>query len=241
MCCGASSAATSRVRSLPQLASKPVQPLGVLLLSCGSWIVYCGYHGLDVVDLTMAVLTDPGNASQIVGDAVAMKAEYQAPSIGAGKGMDLGGAIGTGTPTAPGSVLNGIGLGAIAAFWDLFPVTSTDAQHKARKSLGGTDYGMPVGTPIVTPFGGSVNNIAGSGSGGYMVTVTRTDGYRIEFLHMSKFAKSSGDVVGAGTVVGYSGGAKGAVGAGSSTGPHLHVHVITPQGNRITWEAFKKL
>ena len=37
----------------------------------------------------------------------------------------------------------------------------------------------------------------------------------------------------AGAIVGRSGGAAGAPGSGSSTGPHLHWHMIDPAGNRI--------
>jgi hypothetical protein len=53
----------------------------------------------------------------------------------------------------------------------------------------------------------------------------------MQFLHCSAFEGSNRNVK-EGDLLGYTGGAKGAPGAGSSTGAHVHVHLVDPNGNR---------
>lgn len=114
-----------------------------------------------------------------------------------------------------------------------FPVTDDWAAHRARGSLGGVDFGTPVGTPIVAPNPGFVSYEAGNGSGGYIITLSLSNspGYKMQFLHCSAFEGGNRNVS-EGEVIGYTGGKKGAPGAGSSTGPHVHVHLVDPNGVR---------
>lgn len=114
-----------------------------------------------------------------------------------------------------------------------FPVTDDWAAHRARGSLGGTDYGTPVGTPIVAPNPGFVSYEAGNGSGGYIISLAlgNSPGYVMQFLHCSAFEGGNRNV-NEGDILGYTGGAKGAPGAGSSTGTHVHVHLVDPNGVR---------
>jgi len=114
-----------------------------------------------------------------------------------------------------------------------YPITDDWAAHRARGSLGGVDYGTPVGTPIHAPVAGSVRFHAGNGSGGYIISLSLSDspGYVMEFLHCSGFNGSNRSVK-AGELLGYTGGARGAAGSGSSTGPHVHVHLVDPNGVR---------
>lgn len=109
-------------------------------------------------------------------------------------------------------------------------ISCNDACHKARRSLGGTDYAVIVGTPVYAMFSGTARYWK-RGTGGYTITIYR-DGFNQigETMHLSR---SNGfDLGGAsrhvteGDLIGYSGGAIGHPGAGSSTGPHLHAHVI---------------
>ncbi|WP_063738261.1 MULTISPECIES: peptidoglycan DD-metalloendopeptidase family protein [Streptomyces] len=97
----------------------------------------------------------------------------------------------------------------------------------------GVDFGMAVGTSLPACAAGTIENIPYNGTGGHTVTIHHGGGYRSQYMHLSKFLLANGASVGAGTVVGLSGGAAGADGAGNSTGPHLHWHVIDPSGVRV--------
>jgi hypothetical protein len=91
----------------------------------------------------------------------------------------------------------------------------------------GLDYGLPVGTPVVAPAAGAVTFTYGTNDNGWYATITHPGGWRSQLLHLSGFAGSARSVA-MGEIVGYSGGRKGAPGAGSSNGPHLHWSLITP-------------
>jgi murein DD-endopeptidase MepM/ murein hydrolase activator NlpD len=89
----------------------------------------------------------------------------------------------------------------------------------------GVDYAVPVGTPIRAPAAGTID-VAGSRSGyGNAIYINFGAGTQARFGHLSKFNVKPGDVVNAGDVIGYTGGAAGAAGSGDSTGPHLHYEV----------------
>ncbi|MFF3854604.1 peptidoglycan DD-metalloendopeptidase family protein [Micromonospora sp. NPDC002575] len=114
-----------------------------------------------------------------------------------------------------------------------YPITGSWQDHLSRGSLGGIDFGMGVGTNLPACGAGTIQNIPNNGTGGHTVTIRHADGYRSQYMHLSQFLLADGTAVAAGTVVGRSGGAVGAPGSGSSTGPHLHWHMIDPSGVRI--------
>lgn len=114
-----------------------------------------------------------------------------------------------------------------------YPITGSWQDHLDDGSLGGIDFGMGVGTELPASGSGTVTNNPDNGTGGYTVTITHPNGYKTQYLHLSQFLLADGAAVGAGTVVGLSGGEPGAPGSGSSTGPHLHWHMIDPGGTRI--------
>jgi murein DD-endopeptidase MepM/ murein hydrolase activator NlpD len=62
---------------------------------------------------------------------------------------------------------------------------------------------------------------------GNTIIVKGDDGYYTWYAHMSGFKVKVGDRVRQGDPIGYSGGAPGAPGAGTSTGPHLHFGIST--------------
>ncbi|WCN79349.1 peptidoglycan DD-metalloendopeptidase family protein [Micromonospora sp. LH3U1] len=114
-----------------------------------------------------------------------------------------------------------------------YRITGTWQDHLNSGSLGGIDFGMGVGTNLPACGSGTIQNIPNNGTGGHTVTIHHVDGYRSQYLHLSQFLLANGTAVGAGAIVGRSGGAVGAPGSGSSTGPHLHWHMINPSGVRI--------
>jgi peptidoglycan hydrolase-like protein with peptidoglycan-binding domain len=103
--------------------------------------------------------------------------------------------------------------------------------HLNRGSLGGIDYAVGVGTPIKAPTSGRIANIANNGTGGHTVTLYHANGFKTQFMHLSRFVSEG--TVNKGDIIGYTGGAKGSDGAGSSTGPHCHTHLITSGGTRV--------
>ncbi|WP_088284895.1 M23 family metallopeptidase [Kineosporia sp. A_224] len=93
-----------------------------------------------------------------------------------------------------------------------------------RRLHAGQDLAVPVGTPVHAAAAGTVV-FAGNASGyGYLVTIQHPDGVSTRYAHLSVIRARPGPVE-AGVVIGLSGGARGAPGAGHSTGPHLHFEV----------------
>lgn len=126
-------------------------------------------------------------------------------------------------------------MGAVPAWLAKYRVTASWAAHRNRNppSLGGVDWAMPVGTPLYAPSAGVVSFLPNNGTGGHTVTTRRKDGTRTQYMHLSRFAGTAGRAVAEGDLIGYSGGAKGAPGAGSSDGPHMHGHDIDASGTRV--------
>jgi murein DD-endopeptidase MepM/ murein hydrolase activator NlpD len=83
-------------------------------------------------------------------------------------------------------------------------------------SHNGTDFAVPVGTPVVAPADGVIVS-AGNNGGGEGIFVILNAGNAVhKFFHLSKIAVSPGQRVKRGETVGLSGN------TGYSTGPHLH-------------------
>ena len=106
--------------------------------------------------------------------------------------------------------------------------TRKDPNGTAKHHHGGIDYAMPVGTPVLAAADGIVETITTQGGGQRsfgLYIVLKHDGFFTYYAHLSKTLVKVGDVVRQGQQIALSGGAKGAPGSGSSTGPHLHFEV----------------
>lgn len=88
----------------------------------------------------------------------------------------------------------------------------------------GTDFAVPVGTPVTAAADGVVTEMGLHKEYGNYVII-RHGSKSTLYGHLSKFATSRGRKVKAGDLIAYSGGAKGAPGSGNSGGPHLHFEV----------------
>lgn len=93
------------------------------------------------------------------------------------------------------------------------------------------DTPAPAGAAVFAMVAGTVNL---THAGGYpadpnrcgnTVTLAGVDGVSYTYCHLSAFAVIPGQIVGAGTLVGLTGGVPGTVGAGNTTGPHLHLAI----------------
>lgn len=88
----------------------------------------------------------------------------------------------------------------------------------------GMDFGVPVGTPILAPGDGVVENAFwDDGGGGNVIFLKHPDGLKTAYLHLSAFKVVKGQAVKAGDVIALSGN------TGKSTGPHLHFEVRIPK------------
>jgi murein DD-endopeptidase MepM/ murein hydrolase activator NlpD len=106
---------------------------------------------------------------------------------------------------------------------------------KERHHHGGIDYAMPVGSPVLAAADGIVDQVttqpnSGRSFGHYVVI--KHEGFFTYYAHLSKSVVKVGQEVRQGQLIAYSGGKKGAWGAGSSTGPHLHFEVRLSKGSK---------
>lgn len=90
------------------------------------------------------------------------------------------------------------------------PVTGVVRPHY------GSDFGMPVGTPVVAPADGVVVKATFTRSTGYYIVLRHRGAYSTVYMHLSKLGVRQGQSVKMGTVIARSGN------TGLSTGPHLH-------------------
>ena len=97
------------------------------------------------------------------------------------------------------------------------PVTDAGASD-----TGSIDIGVPVGTPTFAATNGLAIRIDQPGGCGWGYQINGDDGSAYIYCHLSNPTTPSGTGVHAGDLLGYSGGATGAAGAGNSTGAHLH-------------------
>jgi murein DD-endopeptidase MepM/ murein hydrolase activator NlpD len=94
----------------------------------------------------------------------------------------------------------------------------------------GVDFGVPVGTKIFAPLGGTVRAVgntdlvAGCYSWGKWTLIDHPNGLSTLYAHQSVQSVVPGQQVGKGDVIGYSGN------SGYSTGPHLHFTVYAKAG-----------
>ncbi|WP_404377015.1 peptidoglycan DD-metalloendopeptidase family protein [Vreelandella aquamarina] len=96
----------------------------------------------------------------------------------------------------------------------LHPVTGRVSPHN------GTDFAMPIGTPITAPANGRVERVGNHHAAGRYIVVRHDNGYRTRYLHLSQPLVSQGERVNMGERIALSGN------TGRSTGPHLHYEVI---------------
>ncbi|MFY2507363.1 peptidoglycan DD-metalloendopeptidase family protein [Vibrio pectenicida] len=100
--------------------------------------------------------------------------------------------------------------------------------HKVTPHMG-TDYAVPVGTPVVSISSGRVVVSRYHPLAGNYVVILHPDGLRTRYLHLSKRFVNRGDYVNQGQKVGASGN------TGRTTGAHLHFE-LWKDGRPIDFE-----
>jgi hypothetical protein len=110
-----------------------------------------------------------------------------------------------------------------------FPITSSFGM-RGGKLHSGIDWGTPQGTPLLAIMSGTVTVSQIDQFGAGWVDIRLDNGYLARYLHLNWRDVSKGQRVEKGQKIGLSGGQVGTVGAGQSTGPHLHL-AISKNGN----------
>jgi murein DD-endopeptidase MepM/ murein hydrolase activator NlpD len=98
------------------------------------------------------------------------------------------------------------------------PVKGPISSGFGRRASGmhyGTDFAVPIGTPVVAPDDGVVWQAGWGGDAGIMVAINSSNAQH-KLMHLSQVKVKPGEKVKKGQVVGLSGN------TGYSTGPHLH-------------------
>jgi len=109
-------------------------------------------------------------------------------------------------------------------------------EHQARGSRGGVDFAVGVGTPVIAPTKGRVDNWTNSSAGNavnfYHIGDNGNEtGFYDQFMHLSAFVAEG--IYEPGATIGLSGN------TGSSTGPHIHWDLVNPAGTVVRqWEYF---
>ncbi len=83
----------------------------------------------------------------------------------------------------------------------------------------GVDYGIPVGTPVLATHSGQVVSAGWSAIGYGNLVILQNGSFITYYAHLSSFNVIEGQLVGAGSVLAWSGN------TGNSTGPHIHYEV----------------
>ena len=111
-----------------------------------------------------------------------------------------------------------------------FGKTSVSGRLYASGSHNGIDFRATTGTRVMAMGAGVVDGVGDTdvtcrgASFGKWVFIRYNNGLASTYGHLSLISAQKGDIVSAGTVVGYSGN------SGYSTGPHLHVSVYADRG-----------
>jgi murein DD-endopeptidase len=108
------------------------------------------------------------------------------------------------------------------------PRTITLPSGEVRKQArhGGLDIAAPVGTPVLSIDSGIVHKtVLDHPVAGHYVEVKHPNGTYSRYLHLSDIQVAVGQQLRTGSKIGLSGGGVGIRGAGTTTGPHLHLEV----------------
>lgn len=109
-------------------------------------------------------------------------------------------------------------------------MTGRYGEDRGNRRHAGVDYAVPVGTGVKAAAAGTIVTVGQLPGYGNVVIVDHGGGTTTRYAHLSQMLVANGQSVGQGEVIGMSGGARGAPGAGNSQGPHLHYEVR--QGGR---------
>ncbi|KLN63043.1 MULTISPECIES: peptidoglycan DD-metalloendopeptidase family protein [Vibrio] len=95
----------------------------------------------------------------------------------------------------------------------------------------GTDYAVPIGTPIYSVADGRVIKSRYNRFAGHYINIQHADGAISRYLHLSQRNVRAGDKITQGQQIGRSGN------SGRTTGPHLHIELVL-NGRHVDFEHY---
>ena len=152
--------------------------------------------------------------------------------------------------TAEAAAKKAVQLSAFGRPIDNAPLSSRFGARNSPGGIGstnhqGVDYRVAAGTPVRATQAGFVDFASNAGGYGNLIKLVHGAGTETRYGHLSRFAVGKGQAVEKGDIIGYSGGERGAPGAGNSTGAHLHYEVrvngkaVDPQAGRFPFDPLK--
>lgn len=182
-------------------SSNPVAANGLIATAAGAPLAQAGEEPRGPV-ITI------GRDQDIVGTPISIAALLRSPpGTTAAKGSALlRGGIPRGFPLRSGILTSNFGMRS-------HPILGTMRGHS------GVDLAAPVGSPVFATGPGMVISAGWNGGYGLFVAIDHGGGTQSRYGHLSSLSVANGQMVPAGTVIGY-------VGAtGQATGPHLHYEI----------------
>jgi murein DD-endopeptidase MepM/ murein hydrolase activator NlpD len=200
--------AADTVEAFNRVLSNVIQPLSQLkglIGGVGATNVGAG------IAVTASLFT--AGVGDIVGAVLKLAGKVKGGgSVGYGGGFGKGGAAGS----AP------VAAGVTAAYGEKGDMWSgTNGTHK------GTDYAVPIGTPVISWKDGVVSKEVLDSGYGTAVMLEHADGMQSIYGHLSSKEVKAGDTVKAGQRIGKSGD------TGNSSGPHLHFEIRKGKNNPV--------
>jgi hypothetical protein len=171
---------------------------------------------------------------ELIGDRYHIKLNHKngayplvIPKTVDGKPVDVDRAGKALTSITPQQILTWFGASYQSPFSQTYPQTGKFGEDRPGHKHGGVDYAAPLGTGIrpVTP--GRVTFVGQQSGYGMLVEVTHKDGSKSKYAHLSSANVKVNDNVDYTSLIGKVGS------TGNSTGPHLHLEIINPKGERI--------
>lgn len=218
----------------------------------GVWFTYVGRFYRAVANLadyarTYNPCSDPGNAGLTCGDAYArllldvvrrnagppvtprVPAQgRQDPATGdCVPRLPLTGAMENLTPAAGVAAIMGVVFGGtrfpVTQGYGPSPLAGEPAYLGYPNFHRGIDWGAPLATPLYAPAAAIA--VPGSAGGALVESLRMANGYTWNLLHLDR--QVARGVIQQGQLIGYSGN------TGYSTGPHLHIELVGPDGQWV--------
>lgn len=192
-----------------------MQGIGAIVLCIAAWLFFCGTQSFRPVGLARAIIADPKNAAQTISSA----RQYVSASHASAASST---SVNTSVNNGPLGTIDGqtIGDPLATGFHQGDAFGARGGEHK------GDDLQVPAGTPVLAATSGVVTYAGLMTNYGNYIKIDNGHGIQTVYGHMESLNVKAGDRVTQGQQIALSGGQRGLVTSGDSTGPHLHFEIL---------------